>query len=324
MTTVVWLGPVDDARHIEPVLTKLGLKLVVAADVDNAIRLTWLRGAAAVVIAVDWGELAVTVEQLRAARPEIQVLVATRLGVPPQVSAAFEAGARDLLDLKDCDPNQIGAAIDRAVARHQRSLRERDLLTRLRALNEDFLKTMVVMDKRNIELEERLNGEPPDTGPTRILVIDDEPAIASLVEIVLGDRGYQVKTAADGEAGLAAFNERFYHVVITDKNLPGQDGVTVMRAIKQRRPETDVILMTGYGSKESAIAALNSGAVAYLEKPFDDIDDIGRKVDEVVQSQRHREKKRELLQAFKQRNRDFLEQYRAIRTDLEAWLTNGQ
>jgi DNA-binding NtrC family response regulator len=324
MTTVVWLGPTDDARQLEPVLAKLGVKLLAAADADTAVRLAWLRSAAAVIVAVDWSELAETVVQLTCARPELQILVATRLGVPPQVTAAFDAGARDLLDLKACDPGQIGAAIDRALARHRRAQRERELLMRLHALNEDFLKAMVVIDKRNMELEEILRGASTDDGPAHVLVIDDEATIASLIELVLTDRGYQVTVARDGEAGLTLFEQQAFAIVITDKNLPGKDGVAVMREMKQKRPETDVILITAYGSKESAIAALNTGATAYLEKPFNDIDDIGRKVDEVVALQRERTKKRDLLRAFKQRNRDFLEQYRGIRGELEAWLGTGK
>ncbi|MBN1959379.1 MAG: response regulator [Deltaproteobacteria bacterium] len=322
MTCVVWLGPLDDARRLESVLAQLQISLASATDVETTLKLAVRRSAAAIIVAVDWGILAETVVQLTTANPEIQILVATRLGVPPQVSAAFDAGARDLLDIKECDPAQIGAAIDRALARHKQTRKERDLLIKLHTLNEDFLKAMVVLDKRNNELEQIVQGSSIDDRPIHVLVIDDEGTIASLIEYVLTNHGYKVTVALDGETGLKHFQKNQFPIVITDKNLPGIDGVAVMREIKRVHPETDVILITGYGSKESAIAALNIGATAYIEKPFNDIHDIRRKVDEVAAAQKMRNKKRDLLRTVKQRNRDFLKQYRDIRQELQSWLNS--
>jgi DNA-binding NtrC family response regulator len=324
MPTIVWLGPVVDARQVEPVLAGLGLDVAPAPNIDSAIALAASRHAVAVVVAVDWSDLPVTVKRLSAILPAVQVLFATRLGVPPQVSAAFDAGVDDLLDLKELDAAQIGAAIERAVSRHQRANRERELFLKLHALNEDFLRSMVIMDKRNLELEELLRGDPADeNGPVRILIVDDEPALCGLMEMLLTERGYEVTTAADAEAALRAFVKSPFQLLITDKNLPGRDGIALMCDVKRQRPETDVIVITAYASKESAITALNTGAAAYLEKPFDDIEDLGRKVDEVVHGRRQRQRKREFLQQFKERNHDFLEQYKTIRAELEAWLGGG-
>jgi DNA-binding NtrC family response regulator len=97
------------------------------------------------------------------------------------------------------------------------------------------------------------------------------------------------------------------------------NGLEVMKAVKQINAETDVIMMTGYASKDSAIEALNLGASAYLEKPFD-LPALVAKVDSVLANQRERIRKRHFLQVIKERNSAFLTQYKQIRTDLETWL----
>jgi DNA-binding NtrC family response regulator len=319
MRTLVWLGPLPDAQRLSQVLAGLGLTLVVASDVDEAIEAVAVHHAPAIVVAVEWSELPLTVARVSWARPEVQVLVGTRLGVPAHVSAALEAGASDLVDLKERDAAVVGPAIERALQRHRRAVRERELLEKLRELNEGFLKAMVAMDHRNQELEEVISGDVID-GVRRILVVDDEDALAGLVQMVLSDHGYDVVTARDGEQALRLFASQSFHLVLADKNMPVLDGLELLRRVKQLRPAVDVILMTAYGSKESAIAALNHGAAAYLEKPFDDVEDIARKVTAVLDAQRRRQRQNEFLRTFKERNKDFLEQYRSIRAELESWL----
>jgi DNA-binding NtrC family response regulator len=97
-------------------------------------------------------------------------------------------------------------------------------------------------------------------------------------------------------------------------------GLDLLKEVKRLSPETDVIVMTGYSSAESAIEALNLGATAYLEKPFDQVRSVVAKIEEVVAQQRERVRKRHQLHLIKTRNKTFLDQYRLIRADLEAWL----
>ena len=323
MNSIVWLGSQEDARALGPVLSALGLELVSVADLDAALRALAERNAGVLVVASDWRELEAAVARVGRARPVVQVLVATRLGVPEHVSTALDDGVSGIVDLRALDPARAASTVARALGRHERAMRERELLRKLHELNEEFLKAMVVLDKRNVELEETLHGEGDDVGKRRVLVIDDEPTLCTLLEMVLLDHGYDVVTAADAEAGLQAFRTQYFHVVVTDKNLPRMDGIALMRELKRLRPEVDVILVTAFGSKESAIAALDLGAAAFLEKPFDDIDDVAKKVDEVVEKQKERQRKREFLRLFKERNHDFLDKYRVIRSDLEAWMAGG-
>jgi two-component system response regulator PilR (NtrC family) len=103
-----------------------------------------------------------------------------------------------------------------------------------------------------------------------ILLVEDEKSMRDLLALMLGKEGYRVDTA---EAGLEAQDrirkQRPYDVLITDISMPGMTGLELLRFARQESPDTAVILMTAYGSKETAIQALNEGATYFVEKPFD-------------------------------------------------------
>ena len=102
-----------------------------------------------------------------------------------------------------------------------------------------------------------------------ILLVDDEPTIRLSVGDALEDAGHRVTRAADGEAAARHISEHRFDAVISDIRMPGMDGLTLFRRIRDRSPETDVILITAYGAVEDAVAALKEGARDYLTKPFD-------------------------------------------------------
>ncbi|MHC1789037.1 STAS domain-containing protein [Solidesulfovibrio sp.] len=101
-----------------------------------------------------------------------------------------------------------------------------------------------------------------------ILVIDDERPTLQMFELYLGAYGYRVLVAASGEEGLAAFDAEAPPIVLTDIKMPGMDGLQVLRAIKERRPETEVIVITGHGDTDLALAALELRATDFIDKPI--------------------------------------------------------
>ncbi|MDT0576634.1 sigma-54 dependent transcriptional regulator [Croceicoccus sp. F390] len=104
-----------------------------------------------------------------------------------------------------------------------------------------------------------------------ILVVDDERDIRELVAGVLGDEGYECRTAADSTAALAAIDERRPSLVLLDVWLHGSrmDGLELLDAIKAREPDLPVIIFSGHGNIDTAVAAVSRGAVDFIEKPFE-------------------------------------------------------
>lgn len=102
-----------------------------------------------------------------------------------------------------------------------------------------------------------------------ILVIEDELVMCDLLSDLLKDRGYDVNCAQSGEEGLKLLERTKPDVVISDLKMPGMDGITVLRTIKQRDPDSVVIIITAFGSLETAQEALRIGAYDYITKPFE-------------------------------------------------------
>ena len=102
-----------------------------------------------------------------------------------------------------------------------------------------------------------------------LLLVDDEQIILNTLSRELVDSGLEVTLAASGEEAIARINNGCFDLVMTDLLMPGLDGFQVLKAVKQRDLQTMVIILTGYGDKESAINALRLGADDFLEKPCD-------------------------------------------------------
>ena len=108
----------------------------------------------------------------------------------------------------------------------------------------------------------------------RILVVEDEQSMRDLMALMLRKEGYRVETAESGVRARERLDRsETFDLVISDISMPGMTGLDLLRHFRQASPDTAVILMTAYGSKDTAIEALNEGATYYVEKPFD-LDEI--------------------------------------------------
>ncbi|HEX6278729.1 MAG TPA: response regulator transcription factor [Pyrinomonadaceae bacterium] len=103
--------------------------------------------------------------------------------------------------------------------------------------------------------------------PKRILVIDDEFQITRVLKRSLGAHRYDVRTAADGEAGMDTFNDFHPDLVITDLSMPGMSGIDVCRAIR-RISEVPIIVLSVKGEERTKVEALDAGADDFVTKPF--------------------------------------------------------
>ena len=104
----------------------------------------------------------------------------------------------------------------------------------------------------------------------KLLLIDDEPDILRVLSMSLKADGYDVVTAANGTEGVAAFEKEKPDIVITDIKMPGMDGIEVLKKVKERNPDAEVIIITGHGDIENAIEALKHGASDFINKPVRD------------------------------------------------------
>ncbi len=118
----------------------------------------------------------------------------------------------------------------------------------------------------------------------RILIVDDDRIIVESLMEFLDLEGYEAAGASGFAEAVSALERKQYHLVITDVNMPDTDGFELLRLIKQRYPEIVVIMITGYGTIESAVEAIKMGAYDYLTKPIID-DEIRLVVERALQQQ---------------------------------------
>lgn len=102
-----------------------------------------------------------------------------------------------------------------------------------------------------------------------ILIVDDEESTLDIMRSDLVNAGYQVDVSSSGEEAIRKFNDNGYDLMVIDLIMEGMDGIQVARAVKQSKPETKVIILTGYGSQSTAIDALRMGVSDYFLKPYD-------------------------------------------------------
>ncbi len=115
----------------------------------------------------------------------------------------------------------------------------------------------------------------------RVLVVDDEKAIAWALEESLIDAGYEAESANSAEEALDLFKKKPFQVVLTDMKMPGMSGIELLGRVKEIQPETQVIIITAYGSFDSAVEAVRLGAFDYLQKPFN-VANVKRMVEKAI------------------------------------------
>jgi DNA-binding NtrC family response regulator len=111
----------------------------------------------------------------------------------------------------------------------------------------------------------------------RILIIDDEPIVREVLRDVLAREAYALTFAADAEAGLLALDHQEFDLVVLDLMLPGMGGLEALTEIRRRDPDQVIVMLTAFGSVETAVQAMRMGANDYLTKPFKN-DDVLRSV----------------------------------------------
>jgi Response regulator containing CheY-like receiver, AAA-type ATPase, and DNA-binding domains len=137
----------------------------------------------------------------------------------------------------------------------------------------------------------------------RLLVVDDEESLRITTAAILEREGYIVDTASSGDEAIALLQKLGYDLVLTDLHMEGGDGLSVLSQIRQHSPLTISIVLTGFASVESAIAALQEGAYDYLIKPCD-IDSMRHTIRRAVDHRRLMLAEQKARADLEQLNRD--------------------
>ena len=133
-----------------------------------------------------------------------------------------------------------------------------------------------------------------------ILIVEDEPKMLRLLELNLAEEGYKISLAADAEAGLKILRQDPIDLVLTDLKLPGMSGLGLLQEVKQLNAHLPVIVMTAYGTVETAVEAMKAGASDYVLKPFS-LEEIRLIVRKELQVQSLIEENRSLREALGKR-----------------------
>ncbi|OGW33447.1 MAG: hypothetical protein A2X59_02625, partial [Nitrospirae bacterium GWC2_42_7] len=114
-----------------------------------------------------------------------------------------------------------------------------------------------------------------------ILIAEDEEITLNNILETLQDEGYSVSAVKNGSEALAKLEKNYFDLLITDIKMPGLSGIELLEKVKEKYPETEIIIITGFGSIGSAVDAMKKGALDYIAKPFD-LDELTMKVKKIM------------------------------------------
>jgi DNA-binding NtrC family response regulator len=123
-----------------------------------------------------------------------------------------------------------------------------------------------------------------------ILLVDDEVVFATNMSKLLTNRGYQVTTVKNGEEAIAALKQKPFDVMVLDLKMPVMDGITTLQQMKALNQLTEVLILTGHGSMDTAFQAIEMGAYDYVTKPCE-VTELVSKIEAAHARKRVKEKK---------------------------------
>ncbi|APR74866.1 Response regulator of zinc sigma-54-dependent two-component system [Minicystis rosea] len=138
--------------------------------------------------------------------------------------------------------------------------------------------------------------------PRQVLIVDDDKAMCDLLEADLGDRRFTTEARTTAHDALALLAERSFDVVLTDLNMRGMSGIELCRRVAESRPDVPVVVITAFGSIETAVQAIRAGAYDYITKPID-VEALTLALDRAIEHHALRQEVRRLRRAVDEGNR---------------------
>ncbi len=152
-----------------------------------------------------------------------------------------------------------------------------------------------------------------------LLIVDDEPVILQILRAVFEDEPYELSLAATGREAAAILRDSHVDVLLSDKNLPDVNGIELLRLAKERDALTEVIIITGYPTLETALTAIEYDVFDYVLKPLNNVFDIRRKVRQALAKQDIALENRRLIRELQDKNAALeaaLEETRSLQAEL--------
>ncbi|HSM94331.1 MAG TPA: sigma-54 dependent transcriptional regulator [Anaeromyxobacteraceae bacterium] len=146
-----------------------------------------------------------------------------------------------------------------------------------------------------------MDPQPPAERPVNVLVVDDEPALLKALEALLRRAGHQVVALDNPITALQRLAAEDFDVALFDIKMPQLSGLELLNSVKHRRPEVEVIIMTGHATVETALQAVRMGAYDYLTKPFDDVELVARSVAKAAERKALADRNRQLETQLRER-----------------------
>src|SRR5690349_7789364 len=129
------------------------------------------------------------------------------------------------------------------------------------------------------ETDERHAAPAERRDQAKVLVVEDDPDIRQILAVFLGDKGFNVKVADSGHRALELLGEEPVDLILSDVRMPGMTGMDLLRTVKERDPDIELVLMSAYSCVRDAVEAIQLGAADYVEKPID-----FRRIERVLQA----------------------------------------
>lgn len=143
-----------------------------------------------------------------------------------------------------------------------------------------------------------------DKSKVRVLIVDDESSIRDMLALTLKDDGWSVESASNGKEAIALIDQKKFHIVMSDINMPEVTGIELLEYVKKNHPHIEFLIMTSHATLETAVQAVKLGAFDYLNKPFDDLSIVPKKLQIVADKILLRQQNQELLKRLKTASQD--------------------
>jgi DNA-binding NtrC family response regulator len=137
--------------------------------------------------------------------------------------------------------------------------------------------------------------------PSRVLIVEDEPSLLRALESFLLKKGHQVTALSSPIEATQRLAQQDFDVALLDIKMPDLSGLELLSAVKHRRPEVEVIMMTGHATVETAVAAIRAGAYHYLTKPFDDVELVAQTVAKAAERKQLCDRNKQLESQLRER-----------------------